>query len=459
MDISGIKHIYFIGIGGIGMSAIARYFNSMEYTVAGYDRTITRLTETLETEGMHIHYNDSIELVPDNFKDPSNTLIIYTPAIPKNHAELNWFKENKFIIKKRAEVLGLIIKDKAGVAVAGTHGKTTVSSMIATIFNKSEKGCSAFLGGITKNFKSNYLIDKSSNYVVVEADEFDRSFLHLYPENAVITAIDPDHLDIYEDKDDLVNTFHLFINQIQSGGKLIHKAGLPLDIKRLDIQAFTYHLTDQKADFHIHQIALCSNSQYLFSVSTPFGIIENLTVAQQGLVNVENSLAAIAVAMLNKIEPAVIREALNSFEGIWRRFDTQINKPGMVFIDDYAHHPEELKATILSVRDLYKGKKITGIFQPHLFTRTRDFADGFAESLSLLDEVILTDIYPAREEPIPGVSSEIIFNKINTKYKTLCEKPGIIAALEKNKHEVVLTLGAGDIDKEVENVKNYLLKQ
>jgi UDP-N-acetylmuramate--alanine ligase len=362
-------------------------------------------------------------------------------------------------VKKRSEILGLIIKDKTGIAVAGTHGKTTVSTMIAHLLHASGTGCNAFLGGISKNYTTNYIINANSNKVVVEADEFDRSFLRLFPRMAVITAMDADHLDIYEDANDLEATFHQFIAQIKPKGILIHKLGLPIETDRNDITILTYSLDNPEADYYAKNIQLTSDGRYEFTLAKPQGEITNLTLHQRGLVNVENAVAACAIALQNKVSAIQLQESLSEFNGIWRRFEYHINTNKMVYIDDYAHHPEELKATITSVRDIYKKKKITGIFQPHLYSRTKDFAPEFAESLSLLDEVILTDIYPAREEPIPGVDANIIFKDISQENKTLCTKNEIIDSLKKNAHEVVLSLGAGDIDKEIETIKTYLLSQ
>ncbi len=459
MNIETLHNVYFIGIGGIGMSAIARYFKYLGKNIAGYDRTSTLLTETLEKEGIDIHYEDDLNLIPQNFKiNNKDTLIIYTPAIPKDHKELNYFQNTKFEVIKRSKALGLIISHKKGIAIAGTHGKTTISCIIAHIFNNSDYGCNAFLGGISSNYNTNLIANSKSDYVIVEADEFDKSFLQLNPCFAIISAIDADHLDIYGERKHLVNSFNQFAGQVSKNGKLLIKNIIADEISsRNDILKYTYSLHG-KSDFYIREIKLV-NGKYIVALASPFGVIKDIEIGIPGLVNVENAVAAIAVAMIEGIESIQIKKSLASFMGVKRRFEYMINIKELVFIDDYAHHPEELKACINSVKDLFPGKKITGIFQPHLYSRTRDFANGFAESLSLLDELILLDIYPAREGPIEGVTSKIIFDKVKLKNKLLTTKQEFWQQFTGDNCEVVLTLGAGDIDKMVEPIKKLLLKK
>ena len=518
MNIKNINNIYFIGIGGIGMSAVARYFKSLGKNVAGYDRTQTDLTDDLKNENIALHFADDVNLIPLYFKDIANkaqTLIIYTPAIPDNHKELNYFKSLHYIVLKRSEILGLITKHHNLIAIAGTHGKTTVSSIIAHLFIQLDHQCCAFLGGIPKNYNTNFisrdearlvstrlLSDSSAksaswqerkkvlsanwrkdlggagagNYMIVEADEYDRSFLKLSPYIGVITSLDADHLDIYKNKYQLKSSFSQFIKQIKPKGKLLIKKGIDLpesegpgsrDEARLvstEIEHFTYAL-DSEANFFAKNISLSpdealaksgKNGLYVFDLVTPTKVIKKLTFNLPGLMNLENAIAAIAVAYLSGIDPDSIRNPLKTFPGVKRRFDFQIKTDNLIFIDDYAHHPEELNACITSVKELFPGKKITGIFQPHLFSRTRDFADEFAKSLDLLDELILLDIYPAREMPIKGVSSKLIFNKLKIKHKTLCSKNELIALLKNKNIQVLLTLGAGDIAQLVKPIKQYL---
>lgn len=457
MDIKTIHNVYFLGVGGIGMSAIARYFNALGKNVAGYDKVSKSLTDELIHEGINIHFNDDIANIPAEFKNKENTLIIYTPAVPKKHKELNYFIDQGFEIKKRSEVLGMLSQEKKCIAIAGTHGKTTITTMIAHLMRQSRMGCNAFLGGISKNYKTNFLVDKESKYVVVEADEFDRSFLKLNPQKAIITAVDADHLDIYTDENDLKDAFKQFVNQIHPGGKLIIKKGLNFTIpQRNDIDIYTYSL-NADSDFRAENIQI-ENGLYVFDFIGISGRINKLKLGLPGLLNVENAVAAIAMASISGVHNDEIFNALGKFKGIQRRFDYQVNRDDFVYIDDYAHHPEELKASISSARELFKNKKITGIFQPHLYTRTRDFVDGFANSLDLLDEIILLDIYPAREEPIPGVTSKIIFDKIRSNNKTLCTKAELLDILKGRKPEILMTLGAGDIDEFIEPIKEIFSK-
>ncbi|UCG28909.1 MAG: UDP-N-acetylmuramate--L-alanine ligase [Bacteroidales bacterium] len=459
MDIGKIHRIYFVGIGGIGMSALARYFLCGGYEIAGYDRTSTPLTDKLSSEGCLIHFEDNVERIPEAFRNPGNrnsTMIVYTPAIPDDHGELSFFRHHSYYILKRSELLGLITRASKGIAIAGTHGKTTVSAVIAHLLKQSDLDCSAFLGGISKNYESNLILGKG-DLVVMEADEYDRSFLQLNPYFAVITAIDPDHLDIYEDYKHLKKAFISFIDKIKEGGKLLYKKGL--DIKRGmpgTIETYTYSL-DPGADFHTKNIRT-ENDFSLFDVITPGDPLQ-VRFGFPGKMNIENALAAVAVAWLLGIPDEQIRKAMVHFSGVKRRFDFQIRQKDLVYIDDYAHHPEELKACILSVREMFPGKKITGIFQPHLYSRTRDFATGFARSLEMLDELILLEIYPAREMPITGVGSEMIFEQTSMRNKTLCTKNNLLRLVGEKEFEVLLTLGAGDIDQFVQPIRDSLLEK
>lgn len=437
------------------MSAIARYFHAHGKKVAGYDKTPTQLTDELIQEGIEVHFVDDVSGIRNRKLETGSCLVVYTPAVPKDHGELNFFLQNGFTVMKRSQVLGLITANHFTIAVAGTHGKTTTSSMIAHILKSSGINCTAFLGGISKNYNSNLILPDDASkksVVVVEADEYDRSFLTLHPDIAVITSMDADHLDIYGDQHYMEDSYRMFANQIKNNGILISRSGLPVGkIKSVQKE---YSLSE-KVDFsasHIH----IKNHQYYFNWHNHVSSIENLATLMPGRHNVENVIAAIAVARELKIPHERIADAVHSYSGVKRRFDYQVKTPDLVFIDDYAHHPEELRACISSVRELYPGRKITGIFQPHLFTRTRDFADGFAKSLSLLDELILLDIYPARELPIEGVTSELILNKVTIPNKALCRKDGVMEELKARKVEVLLTLGAGDIDQLVEPIRSYL---
>lgn len=456
-DIKNIYNIYFVGIGGIGMSAIARYFKMMGKNVAGYDKVSKPLTNDLEKEGIKIHFDDDVKNIPSEFLNKEHTLVVYTPAVPKDHKELNYFMANGFEIKKRSEVLGMLTKANFSLAVSGTHGKTTISTMLAHLLKQSRIGGNAFLGGISKNYKTNLLVDPESKYMVVEADEFDRSFLQLYPKMAVISAVDADHLDIYGNRENVVESFKQFVNQIEAGGTLLIKKGIDfVPPAREDIKVYTYSITES-ADFYAKNIKL-DKGFYTFDFVSAIEKIDNLKLGVPGLLNVENAVAAISLALLAGVKDDEVFNSLGKFKGIQRRFDIQVNTDDFIYIDDYAHHPEELKAAILSAKQLFKNKKITGIFQPHLFTRTRDFAVGFAQSLDLLDEIILLDIYPAREEPIPGVTSEIIFKNIKNKHKTLCIKGELLNLLKAKKPKVLMTMGAGDIDEFVEPIAKMFSK-
>lgn len=433
------------------MSALARYFKGQGKMVCGYDKTSTPLTDALSNEGIEVHFTDDVSQIPNNID-----LVIYTPAIPADLMELNYLQSSDVPLKKRAEVLGLISKDKRSIAVAGTHGKTTVSSMIAHILNHSSVGCNALLGGIAKNYTSNIILNPDSDLMVVEADEYDKSFLQLQPDYAVITAMDADHLDIYDNFNNLADTFNQFIQRINENGKLLtnKKLASKFTTNSKSLTTYTYSLENQ-ADFYAHNINLVEGN-YCFDIITPFGEIKEITLGMAGLINVENAIAASALALLSGAKENEIQEALKSFSGIHRRFDYQIKREDLIYIDDYAHHPEEINRFTSSVRDLYPNKKILGIFQPHLYSRTRDFADEFAKSLNLLDEVILLPIYPAREIPIEGIESSIILNKINSKNKSIVEKENILNKIDNKSFDILLTIGAGDIDKLVEPIKKHL---
>ena len=460
-DFKNIKEIYFLGIGGIGMSALARYFNKMGKRVSGYDKTPSKLTDELIAEGIDIHFDDNIRFIPVSIKTLpfalESILIIYTPAIPKEHRQLIYFLENGFTIKKRAEVLGMITENSNTIAVAGTHGKTTTSSLIAHIFKTAQLDPSAFLGGITQNYNTNLLLStnlSTNNLVVVEADEYDRSFLTLYPEIGVITSVDADHLDIYGDEKYMQESYSLFARQVKS--KLILKRNI---VNRIDSgkKVITYSVNDERADYFAQNVRI-DNGLYHYEIVTPINIFMDITLGLPGLHNVENSIAAVAVACEMHVSEVNIREALMTFGGVKRRFDYQVKTDKLVYIDDYAHHPEELKATINSAKEMYPNKKITGIFQPHLFSRTRDFADDFARSLDLLDECILMEIYPARELPIQGVDSKMLLDKMKLVNKRIIQKADLVEELKSMKLEVLLTLGAGDIDTFVEPIRNSLLQ-
>ncbi|MCT4590339.1 MAG: UDP-N-acetylmuramate--L-alanine ligase [Carboxylicivirga sp.] len=447
-----IKSVYFVGVGGIGMSALARFFCYEGYSVAGYDRVSTVLTKELEAEGVAIHYEDDVEKIGEVYKDVKTTLVVYTPAIPESHSELRFFNEHGFDVRKRAAVLGLISSGMNSVCVAGTHGKTTISSLTAHLYKQSNVGCNAFLGGIVNNYQTNFLHDSDSSYVVLEADEFDRSFLHLSPHFALLSAMDADHLDIYGDEESINVAFNEFVSKIEPGGVLVHKHGLPVDEANEDIELFSYSI-DERADFSVFNLKL-EDGIHRFDMHTPFGVIKGLKMGIPGLVNVENAVGAIALAMLGGVEEDEIRNALPQFEGIRRRFQYRIKSDKLVLIDDYAHHPEEINATFKSVKAIYPDKKVTVVFQPHLYTRTRDFAEGFAASLDQFDRVLLLDIYPARELPIEGVSSQIIASAMKLVDVKVVTKADLFEELITEENEVVLTLGAGDIDKEVPVLEN-----
>ena len=445
MDVNTLKSVYFIGAGGIGMSALVRYFLSKGKKVGGYDRTPSELTEKLIEEGADIHYEEAVALIGDDFKNPQETLIVYTPAIPSQHAELEFFRTNGFTILKRAQVLGMLTRSCKGLCAAGTHGKTTTSSMTAHLLYQSQVGCDAFLGGISKNYGTNLLLSNNSEYVVIEADEFDRSFHWLTPYATIITATDADHLDIYGTEEAYLESFNHYTSLIQSGGALIMRKDITLQ-PRLQEGVTLYTYSRDEGDFHAENIRI-GGGEIVFDYVSPLGNISNIQLGVPVAINIENGVAAMALAQLSGVSNEEIRTGMASFRGVDRRFDFKIKTDKMVYLSDYAHHPEEIKQSILSMRALYGDKKLTGIFQPHLYTRTRDFYQEFADSLSLLDEVILTDIYPARELPIEGVSSQMIYDNLRPGIdKTLCKKEEVIDILKEKEIEVLMTLGAGDIE-------------
>jgi len=449
MELHNIQRVYLIGIGGIGMSGLARYFAHLGCIVCGYDKTTTDLTITLQNEGICTIYDDRADFIPMSFQKPDEgTLIIYTPAVPKDSVILNFFKQKGFELYKRSQVLGIISKSMFTIAVAGTHGKTTTSSMIAHILKDSGKDCSAFLGGISANYNSNVLYG-DNNLLVVEADEYDRSFLTLHPDIAIITSMDADHLDIYGDHAQLTESFRLFASQIKQPGVLIYRSGLPIDHKGIAYAA------DQQADAMAANIRIEDGSFY-FDFFNDTQQIKDIKIGIAGMHNIENATAAIQAALLLGVDPLAVKTALGNFKGVKRRFEYIVKQEGHIYIDDYAHHPEELRACIKSVKRLYPDKKLTTIFQPHLFTRTRDFADGFAEVLDMSDELLMLDIYPARELPIEGVDADMILNRMKLWNKRKCGKQESLDIVRFEKPELLLTVGAGDIDQLVQPLKNIL---
>jgi UDP-N-acetylmuramate--alanine ligase len=451
---TNLDSVYFIGAGGIGMSALARYFVSQGKRVAGYDRVSTALTDKLSREGVVINFEDKSVLIPEAFRNPERTLVIYTPAVPKNHQQLNYFRKHGFRVIKRAAALGEIFNAGKGIGVAGTHGKTSISTMLAHIVHKSNLGCNAFLGGICKNTGSNLLLDPASRLIIAEADEFDRSFLSLFPEIAVVSSMDADHLDIYHTKENVRKGFESFIAQIREKGKLIHKFGLSPEIPA-HVETFTYSLEDSRSDYYaLEMVPMGIGTQ--FSMVTPTGIIPNLPLRLPGRLNVENAVAAVAVAHQLGLTPDTIALNLSDYQGVERRFDVKVYNDQRIYIDDYAHHPEEIRAFLSSVRRLFPGKKLTGIFQPHLFSRTRDFAKPFAKSLELLDVLILMEIYPAREEPVPGVTSALIFDEVNMNEKYRVSGEQVMKVLMEQEPVLLVTMGAGDINQFVSPIKNWM---
>ena len=435
------------------MSAIARYYKFKGYEVSGYDRTPSELTRQLEQEGIAIHYEDRPDLLP---KDKEQSLIIYTPAIPKELQELSKARDEGYRLLKRSQVLGELTKGERTLAVAGTHGKTTTSSLIAHILESSGVGCNAFLGGISLNYGTNYLFNANS-LVVVEADEFDRSFLQLHPQISVITAMDADHLDIYGDLEHMQQAYREYAAQVEEG--IVAKFGLPLDQKDFKAHIYSYHLEDERADFHATNIRVQEDGHYVFDLVHPNGRIKDIRVGTLGRLNVENSVAAAAVCLLQGVEEKQIKEGIGTFKGVKRRLEEHLNSQKLTYIDDYAHHPAEIKAALSSIREMFPQRKLTAIFQPHLYSRTRDFAKEFAQALSLADQVVLLDIYPARELPIEGVSSELIFKDIDCKEKKLLNYEELLDWLQSQELEVVVSLGAGNIDRLVQPIKELLTKR
>ena len=445
MDVNTLKSVYFIGAGGIGMSALVRYFLSKGKKVGGYDRTPSELTLKLIEEGANIHYEEAPEKIPGEFKNPESTLVVYTAAMPEDHILLQYFRKHGFTIYKRAQVLGMLTRSSKGLCAAGTHGKTTTSTMTAHLLHQSPVGCDAFLGGISKNYSTNLLLSDNSSYVVIEADEFDRSFHWLSPYATIITSTDADHLDIYGTEEAYLESFNHYTSLIQPGGALIIREGIRLQ-PRLQAGVRLYTYSSESGDFHAENIRI-GGGEIVFDYVSPLGNISDVQLGVPVAINIENGIAAMALAQLGGVSNEDIKTGMASFRGVDRRFDFKIKTDKVVYLSDYAHHPEEIKQSILSMRALYGDKKLTGIFQPHLYTRTRDFYQEFAESLSLLDEVILTDIYPARELPIEGVSSQLIYDNLRPGIdKTLCTKEEVIDILKKKEIEVLMTLGAGDIE-------------
>ncbi len=458
MELKDIKSVYFVGAGGIGMSAIARYFIHKGLVVAGYDKTPSNLTNQLEKEGMLIHYEENIEEIPHACKNSATTLVIYTPAIPQEHKELTFFRENGFCVEKRAQVLGMLTRTHKGLCFAGTHGKTTTSTMCAHIMHQSAVDCNAFLGGISKNYGTNYILSEKSDYVVIEADEFDRSFHWLRPWMSVITSTDPDHLDIYGTKEAYLESFRHYTTLIQPGGALIiHK---DLEMKPSVQEGVTvYEYALNEGDFHAENIKI-ENGEITFDFISPIESISNIRLGQPVPINIENGVAAMAMAQLNGCTAEELKYGISTYHGVDRRFDFKIKTDKLVFMSDYAHHPKEIFQSAKSIRELYKDKKITAIFQPHLYTRTRDFYKDFADSLSLLDRVVLCDIYPAREEPIPGVTSKLIYDNLKPGIeKEMIKKDDVLDFVKNNNFEVLVILGAGDLDNYVPQIEKILQKK
>ena len=450
-----IKAVYFVGIGGIGMSAIARYFLSRGLVVAGYDRTPSDLTKALQEEGALVHYEDNVELIPAPCRDRESTLVVYTPAIPAEHTELTFFRNNGFEIQKRAQVLGTLTRSLKGLCVAGTHGKTTTSSMAAHLLHQSHVDCNAFLGGITKNYGTNYILSQKSPYVVIEADEFDRSFHWLTPFASVITATDADHLDIYGTEEAYLESFSKYSSLILPGGYLILHTGLKMKpAVQEGVTVFTYSRED--GDFHAENVRI-GDGRITFDLVSPLGNIQGIELGVPVSVNIENGIAAMALAQIAGATAEEIRRGMLSFSGVDRRFDFHIKTDKMAYLSDYAHHPEEIRRSLESLRELYQGRRIKAIFQPHLYTRTRDFYKDFAAALSLLDDVCIVDIYPAREAPIPGVTSKLIYDNLKPGIKReMCSKDGILDVVRQGGFDVLVTLGAGDIEDYVQQITDIL---
>lgn len=447
MNIDTVKSVYFVGAGGIGMSALVRYFLSLGKEVAGYDRTSSALTERLNEEGASIHYEDDCSLIPEGCKDKEHTLVVYTPAVPQDHSELTWFRAQGFEIQKRAQVLGTITRSRRGLCVAGTHGKTTTSSMAAHLIYNSHVGATAFLGGISQNYGTNLLLADKSDYVVIEADEFDRSFHQLRPYMSVITSTDPDHLDIYGTAEAYWESFEHYTSLINPEGALIIHEGLEVAPQvQPGVRVYTY--SREKGDYHATNIRI-GGGEIVFDFVSPQGVVADIRLGVPLSVNIDNGIAAMAMAQLVGVTDEELREGMTSFRGVERRFDFKLKTDAKVYLSDYAHHPAEIRQSALSIRELYAGRKVTAIFQPHLYSRTQDFYREFADSLSLFDEVILTDIYPAREEPIPGVTSALIYDNLASNVqKMMIDKHKVLAIVEakKGELEVLVSLGAGDIE-------------
>ena len=454
-NLDNIRSVYFVGAGGIGMSALLRYFLGKGYNVGGYDKTPSELTERLIEEGALIHYEENVELIQDCFKDKDSTLVVYTPAIPSEHKELVFFRENGFEIEKRAQVLGFLTNKHKGLCVAGTHGKTTTSTMVAHILHQSHVDCNAFLGGISKNYGTNYILSDTSDYVVIEADEFDRSFHWLRPWATVITATDPDHLDIYGTKEAYLESFRKYTSLIQASGALIIHKDLEM---KADVQegVTVYEYSRTEGDFHAENIRI-GNGEIFFDFVSPKGVVKDVQLGVPVSINIENGVAAMALAQLAGATDEELREGMRSFRGVDRRFDFKLKTDNIVFLSDYGHHPKEIEQSVKSIRELYADKKIAAIFQPHLYTRTRDFYQDFANALSLLDEVFLCDIYPAREEPIPGVTSQLIYDRLRPGIeKYLIHKEQILDVVKKGGFDVLISLGAGDIENFVPEITRIL---
>jgi len=455
MELKDIKAVYFIGAGGIGMSAIARYFIHRGQVVAGYDKTPSDLTHQLEKEGMLIHYEEDIDEIPHACKNPKSTLVVYTPAIPATHKELEFFREGGFEIQKRAQVLGILTRSHKGLCFAGTHGKTTTSTMCAHIMHQSHMDCNAFLGGISKNYGTNYILSDSSDYVVIEADEFDRSFHWLRPWMSVITSTDPDHLDIYGTKEAYLESFRHYTELIQPGGALIIHRDLEMK-QHVQEGVKVYDYSREAGDFHAENIVI-DNGEISFDFVSPIENVKNIKLGQPVPINIENAVAAMAMAQLNGCTAEELRYGMRTYAGVDRRFDFKIKNDKHVFLSDYGHHPKEVLQSARSLKELFKGRKITVIFQPHLYTRTRDFYHEFADALSNFDEVVLTEIYPAREEPIEGVTSKLIFDNLKSDVeKTIIRKDDVLDYVKSRDFDVLVVLGAGNLDNYVPQIAKII---
>ena len=455
MELKDIKSVYFVGAGGIGMSAIARYFLHKGLVVAGYDKTPSELTHQLEKEGMMIHYEENVNLIPEACRQPLTTLVVYTPAIPSTHAELKYFHDNNFVIEKRAQVLGTLTRTHKGLCFAGTHGKTTTSTMCAHIMHQSHLDCNAFLGGISKNYGTNYILSTHSDYIVIEADEFDRSFHWLRPWMSVITSTDPDHLDIYGTKEAYLESFRHYTELIQPGGALIiHK---DLEMKQhVQEGVKVYNYSREEGDFHAENIQI-KNGTITFDFISPIEIVKNVELGQPIPINIENGVAAMAMAQLNGCTAEELREGMRTYGGVDRRFDFKIKNDRHVFLSDYGHHPKEILQSAKSLKELYSDRKITAIFQPHLYTRTRDFYKDFADALSHFDEVILTEIYPAREQPIEGVTSKLIYDNLRPNIeKKMIQKDDVLNFVKAHDFDVLVVLGAGNLDNYVPEIAEII---